>query len=141
MLSQGMTVFLVEQNAFHALKLAHRAYVMVNGRITMSGTGRELLAKPEIRAAYLGGRQALNRNDFMWLFVQDNFGIFLVLTVVIGGGAAFLAGRALAIKMAAAVDGGCLHDSARLRAAVFPLCPVPWPSCSASIISSPTRRS
>jgi len=53
--SEGMTVFLVEQNAFHALKLAHRAYVMVNGRITMSGTGRELLAKPEIRAAYLEG--------------------------------------------------------------------------------------
>jgi branched-chain amino acid transport system ATP-binding protein len=53
--NQGMTVFLVEQNAFHALKLAHRAYVMVNGRITMSGTGRELLAKPEIRAAYLEG--------------------------------------------------------------------------------------
>ena len=55
--SQGMTIFLVEQNAFHALKLAHRAYVMVNGVITMSGTGRELLARPEIRQAYLeGGR-------------------------------------------------------------------------------------
>ena len=54
---EGMTVFLVEQNAFHALKLAHRAYVMVNGTITMSGTGKELLARPEIRAAYLeGGR-------------------------------------------------------------------------------------
>jgi branched-chain amino acid transport system ATP-binding protein len=53
--SQGLTVFLVEQNAFHALKLAHRAYVMVNGRITMSGTGSELLASPEIRAAYLEG--------------------------------------------------------------------------------------
>ena len=54
---QGMTVFLVEQNAFHALKLAHRAYVMVSGTITMSGTGKELLARPEIRAAYLeGGR-------------------------------------------------------------------------------------
>jgi branched-chain amino acid transport system ATP-binding protein len=53
----GMTVFLVEQNAFHALKLAHRAYVMVSGSITMSGTGKELLAKPEVRAAYLeGGR-------------------------------------------------------------------------------------
>jgi branched-chain amino acid transport system ATP-binding protein len=50
-----LTVFLVEQNAFHALKLAHRAYVMVNGRITMSGTGKELLARPEIRAAYLEG--------------------------------------------------------------------------------------
>ena len=53
----GMTIFLVEQNAFHALKLAHRAYVMVNGAITMKGTGKELLARPEIRAAYLeGGR-------------------------------------------------------------------------------------
>ncbi|MFO1091187.1 MAG: ABC transporter ATP-binding protein [Hyphomicrobiales bacterium] len=53
--SENMTVFLVEQNAFHALKLAHRAYVMVNGRVTMSGTGRELLANPQVRAAYLEG--------------------------------------------------------------------------------------
>jgi branched-chain amino acid transport system ATP-binding protein len=53
----GITVFLVEQNAYHALKLAHRAYVMVNGTITMSGSGDELLHRPEIRAAYLeGGR-------------------------------------------------------------------------------------
>ncbi len=53
----GLTVFLVEQNAFHALKLAHRGYVMVNGRVTMSGSGKELLARPEVRAAYLeGGR-------------------------------------------------------------------------------------
>jgi branched-chain amino acid transport system ATP-binding protein len=54
---QGMTIFLVEQNAFHALKLAHRGYVMVNGAIAMEGGGRELLSKPEIRQAYLeGGR-------------------------------------------------------------------------------------
>ena len=54
----GLTVFLVEQNAFHALKLAHRGYVMVNGLITMSGSGRELLDRPEVKAAYLeGGRQ------------------------------------------------------------------------------------
>ena len=54
---EGLTVFLVEQNAFHALRLAHRAYVMVNGAITRSGPGRELLASPEVRAAYLeGGR-------------------------------------------------------------------------------------
>jgi branched-chain amino acid transport system ATP-binding protein len=52
-----LTVFLVEQNAFHALKLAHRGYVMVNGSITLSGGGRELLERPEVRAAYLeGGR-------------------------------------------------------------------------------------
>jgi branched-chain amino acid transport system ATP-binding protein len=53
----GLSVFLVEQNAYHALKLAHRGYVIVNGAITMSGTGHELLARPEVRAAYLeGGR-------------------------------------------------------------------------------------
>ena len=54
---EKLTVFLVEQNAFHALKLAHRGYVMVNGLITLSGTGRELLERPEVKAAYLeGGR-------------------------------------------------------------------------------------
>jgi branched-chain amino acid transport system ATP-binding protein len=54
---EKLTVFLVEQDAFHALKLAHRGYVMVNGLITLKGTGRELLERPEVRAAYLeGGR-------------------------------------------------------------------------------------
>jgi branched-chain amino acid transport system ATP-binding protein len=54
---EGLTVFLVEQNAFAALKLSDRAYVMVNGKVTMSGSGKELLANPEVRAAYLeGGR-------------------------------------------------------------------------------------
>jgi branched-chain amino acid transport system ATP-binding protein len=53
----GLTVFLVEQNAYHALKLAHRGYVMVNGQITLSGTGNDLLERPEIKSAYLeGGR-------------------------------------------------------------------------------------
>ncbi|MBB4301753.1 branched-chain amino acid transport system ATP-binding protein [Rhodobium orientis] len=55
--SEGLTVFLVEQNAYHALRLAHRGYVMVNGEITMTGTGAELLAREEVQAAYLeGGR-------------------------------------------------------------------------------------
>jgi branched-chain amino acid transport system ATP-binding protein len=55
---EKLTVFLVEQNAYHALKLAHRGYVMVNGQITLSGPGRELLQRPEVRAAYLeGGRR------------------------------------------------------------------------------------
>lgn len=53
--TEGLTVFLVEQNAFHALKLAHRGYVMVNGVITLSGTGKELLSSDEVRAAYLEG--------------------------------------------------------------------------------------
>jgi len=52
-----MTVLLVEQNAHHALRLADRGYVLQTGRIVLSGTGAELLANPEIRAAYLeGGR-------------------------------------------------------------------------------------
>jgi branched-chain amino acid transport system ATP-binding protein len=54
---EGLTVFLVEQNAFHALRLAHRAYVMVNGVVTLQGTGKELLANPNVQSAYLeGGR-------------------------------------------------------------------------------------
>lgn len=51
----GMTIFLVEQNANHALKLSDRAYVMVNGQIRMTGTGQELLVNDEVRSAYLGG--------------------------------------------------------------------------------------
>ncbi len=51
----GMTIFLVEQNAYHALALAHRGYVMVNGEIVLRGTGKELLSMPEVRAAYLEG--------------------------------------------------------------------------------------
>ena len=53
--SEGLTVLLVEQNAYQALRLAHRGYVLVNGAITMTGPGAELLARPEIRAAYLEG--------------------------------------------------------------------------------------
>ncbi len=52
---QKVTVFLVEQNAYHALKLAHRGYVMKTGQVTMSGSGRELLANHDVRAAYLEG--------------------------------------------------------------------------------------
>jgi branched-chain amino acid transport system ATP-binding protein len=58
-------VFLVEQNAYHALKLAHRGYVMVNGEIALTGSGRELLERPEVRAAYLegGARMDTHRRD------------------------------------------------------------------------------
>ncbi len=52
---EKMTVFLVEQNAFHALRLAHRAYVMVTGQIRKEGTGQQLLSDPEVQAAYLEG--------------------------------------------------------------------------------------
>jgi branched-chain amino acid transport system ATP-binding protein len=56
---QKMTVFLVEQNAHQALRLAHRGYVMQIGRIMLSGSGEELLANPEVRAAYLEGEREL----------------------------------------------------------------------------------
>lgn len=52
---QGVTLFLVEQNANHALKLSDRGYVMTNGEIRLSGSGAELLVNPEVRKAYLGG--------------------------------------------------------------------------------------
>jgi branched-chain amino acid transport system ATP-binding protein len=53
--NHGLPVFLVEQNAYHALKLAHRGYVMVNGTITMTGSGRDLLESEEVKTAYLEG--------------------------------------------------------------------------------------
>ncbi|MFJ5295301.1 ABC transporter ATP-binding protein [Pseudomonas sp. SLFW] len=52
---EGVTVFLVEQNANQALKIADRAYVLENGRVVMQGTGAELLVDPKVRDAYLGG--------------------------------------------------------------------------------------
>ena len=55
---EGVTIFLVEQNAFHALRLADRGYVLANGRVRLSGSGRELLANQEVRAAYLEGGHA-----------------------------------------------------------------------------------
>ncbi|MDP1965667.1 MAG: ABC transporter ATP-binding protein [Reyranella sp.] len=55
---EGVTIFLVEQNAYHALRLADRGYVLANGRVRLSGGGRELLANAEVRAAYLEGGHA-----------------------------------------------------------------------------------
>ena len=51
---EGTTIFLVEQNAHMALRVAHRGYVMENGRITLEGPAAELLANDEVRRAYLG---------------------------------------------------------------------------------------
>jgi hypothetical protein len=99
---EKLTVFLVEQNAFHALKLAHRGYVMVNGAITLSGSGKELLERPEVKSAYLeGGRQEVSADPEKWdrfrtrscrrrpmsgiLYEEDYFGLFLLVTVVMGG--------------------------------------------------------
>lgn len=53
--AQGRTILLVEQNAFAALKVAHKAYVLEVGSVGLSGTGAELLNNPKVRAAYLGG--------------------------------------------------------------------------------------
>lgn len=52
--ADGTTVFLVEQNANQALRIAHRGYVMENGRIAMEGLAADLLQSPEVRSAYLG---------------------------------------------------------------------------------------
>jgi branched-chain amino acid transport system ATP-binding protein len=55
---ESVTIFLVEQNAYHALRLADRGYVLANGRVRLSGAGRDLLANAEVRAAYLEGGRA-----------------------------------------------------------------------------------
>jgi branched-chain amino acid transport system ATP-binding protein len=52
--SQGVTVVMVEQNAFAALELSDRAYVLEQGRVTLAGTGAELLDNPHVKSAYLG---------------------------------------------------------------------------------------
>ena len=53
--ARGMTIFLVEQNANQALKLADRGYVLETGRVVLEGSGQQLLADPAVRQAYLGG--------------------------------------------------------------------------------------
>jgi len=60
---RGTTVLLIEQNAFQALKLAGRAYVMVNGRIAREGTGLELLRDPAVQAAYLEGGLGMDAKE------------------------------------------------------------------------------
>lgn len=52
--AQGITVLLIEQNVFHTLSIANRGYVLENGEIVLSGTGRELLDSPHVKRAYLG---------------------------------------------------------------------------------------
>ena len=57
----GTTILLVKQNARQALKLAHRGYVLETGRITIAGTAKDLMDKPSVKAAYLGGWPKLFR--------------------------------------------------------------------------------
>ena len=52
--SEGITILLIEQNANAALKIAGRGYVLETGKITLEGSGRELLSDPAVRSAYLG---------------------------------------------------------------------------------------
>ena len=52
--AQGTTILLVEQNAHMALRVAQRGYVMQTGQIVLEDSGANLLASPEVRAAYLG---------------------------------------------------------------------------------------
>jgi branched-chain amino acid transport system ATP-binding protein len=55
---EGLSILLVEQNAYQALKIAHRGYVLTTGRVALAGNSRELLANPEVRATYLEGGHA-----------------------------------------------------------------------------------
>ena len=90
---QRITVFLVEQNAFHALKLAHRGYVMVNGQITMQRH------RPRTAGAAGSARRLSRGRPLMagFLWADSDFGLlaFIILDVL-GAAAAFATGRALA---------------------------------------------
>ena len=91
---EGLTVFLVEQNAFHALKLAHRGYVMVNGAITMQGAGAELLgASGSARRLSRGGALM---DGFLWANSPYGPFTFVLITLVLGGAGAWATGRAIA---------------------------------------------
>ena len=102
-------MFLVEQNAFGALKLAHRGYVMVNGNVTMSGTGKELLANPRSarrlsrRRAPLtaGAEEKLRCRAFSTK--KPSIWQFLFVTCLLGGWAAWMTGQAPARRPGAAI--------------------------------------
>ena len=96
--NHGLPVFIVEQNAYHSLKLAHRGYVMVNGRITLSGSGSELLEQrgSADRLSRRRRRKETRGSLPLTYLSDDGPWVFLVLTCILGGGAAFLAGRGLA---------------------------------------------
>ena len=109
---EKLTVFLVEQNAFHALKLAHRGYVMVNGVITLT-RHRQGAAGAAGSASRLSRRRAaleeaagMQRHP---LRGRARSALFLLVTVVLGGGAAWLTGRAIARDLAALVACRALH--------------------------------
>ncbi len=103
-----MTVFLVEQNAYHALRLAHRGYVMVNGLVTMTGTGQRTAGTPRNPRRLSGRRPALTRTPAHLLErtqgcpigsttqARTAFGVFAVVTIAIGGAAAWATGQAIA---------------------------------------------
>ena len=94
----GLTVFLVEQNAFHALKLAHRGYVMVNGADHVVGRRQRIARPARSKIRLSGGRTPAGRAMTQGLFYEEgSFGVFLLVTVILGGGAAALAGRAIAL--------------------------------------------
>ena len=112
--NEGLTVFLVEQNAYHALKLAHRAYVMVNGPITMTRHRQGTAVAPG-SARRLSRRRPLSHVAYF----RRQLGIFVLLTVILGGGAAFLAGRTLAKEWRPLDLLLLLHDSA-WRGRAFP---------------------
>ena len=60
---RGQTILIVEQNAFLALEVAHRAYVIKTGQVTREGTGEELLNDPTIQQEYLGMQQSDDESE------------------------------------------------------------------------------
>ena len=131
--TQKLTVFLVEQNAYHALKLAHRGYVMVNGRDHhVAAPARELLEKPEVRAAYLEGGSALSGRTAMQgiLYEESSVWLFLLVTCVLGGGGAWMTGRACAHHLASPLSLRACSAASRRRRRASSITPCSPARCS-----------
>ncbi len=119
----GLTVLIVEQNANHALKLAHRGYVMVNGLITLSGTGEELAARGRKSARPIW--KGMDDIDAAALREQTPFLQVLFVTCVLGGGCALARRPRNRAGVAACLDRRRRHGAAGAGRAVPALRAVP----------------
>ena len=102
--TEGLTILLVEQNAYQALKIAHRGYVLATGRMLMSGHRPRASGQPRDPRRLSRGR-ALSMQDCRLLGTSP--AIFIGLTLILIGGAAILTGRAVARELEAGAGRWC----------------------------------
>ena len=130
--TQGLTVFLVEQNAFHALKLAHRGYVMVNGLDHDERHRPGTAGQPAGAGGLSRRREALSMQGI--LYEEPTIWLFLLVTVVMGGWLAWMTGRAIAMTWKPIVPARDLHAGARARRPLHPFRPVRGDAADAALL-------